>query len=63
MERADIEQVVCAFLEIAKDDERPFRQLQDLIALLKSQGWTEADIRNVQDKVFMALCERRKPTQ
>ena len=55
MDQAEIDGVVHSFLEYAKNDERPIRQLTDLLSLLQSQGGNQAAIREVQGKALSGL--------
>jgi hypothetical protein len=44
----------------AAKSERPFRQINDFLLLLKRSKWTEAELLEVQTRVLAALKKRRE---
>jgi hypothetical protein len=44
----------------AMKSERPFRQINDFLLLLKRSKWTEAELLEVQTRVLEGLKKRRQ---
>jgi hypothetical protein len=59
MDESKITAAVQACVSDTLKSDRPFRMINDSLAMLKRQGWTEAERLEVQSQVLLELKRRR----